>query len=263
MISVKDLSFAYGKNQVFKNLNISFNSDLNVIIGSNASGKTTLLKCIFGLLKYKGDVYWQSMRIGNLDREERAELMAYLPQSDIPNSSLTVFETVLLGQISSLSWKVKQEQLDLVYNSLKALSICDIAEKKMSQLSGGQKKLVTIAQTLVRNPKVILMDEPTNNLDIQKQLELFEIIKQIIKYKRIKFIIVLHDINLALRYADKLIILDESGAKYAGGRVEEIVSEKMLKEVYGVNGKIIENSEAEIFVVPESSTNKIRIFKED
>jgi iron complex transport system ATP-binding protein len=260
MIRTENLVFGYHKHvPVLKELSVDFDADLNVIIGPNACGKSTLLKCLFGLLNYEGKVFWNNQDLSKLDFEEKAQLMAYLPQGDVENTSLTIFETVLLGKVASLSWKVTDDQLDEVYNVLNTMNLLPIYDKKINELSGGQKKLVTIAQTLIREPELIIMDEPTNNLDIQKQLELFDIIRQIIKHKKIKFIIVLHDINVSTRYADKIIVLND-GKKYACGQPEEIINVAMLKDVYGVHGKLVKDQNDTTFVVAESSVNEINLF---
>ena len=260
MIRTENLVFGYHKHvPVLIELSVDFDADLNVIIGPNACGKSTLLKCLFGLLNYEGKVFWNNQDLSKLDFEEKAQLMAYLPQGDVENTSLTIFETVLLGKVASLSWKVTDDQLDEVYNVLNTMNLLPIYDKKINELSGGQKKLVTIAQTLIREPELIIMDEPTNNLDIQKQLELFDIIRQIIKHKKIKFIIVLHDINVSTRYADKIIVLND-GKKYACGQPEEIINVAMLKDVYGVHGKLVKDQNDTTFVVAESSVNEINLF---
>ena len=260
MISVNALTFGYDETNVLDNLSIDFEKNFNVVIGPNAAGKSTLLKCIFGILNPKGDVFWEGKDISKMSKKEKMELMVYLPQQDMGDTMLTVFETVLLGRISSLSWGVKDEDLEKVYLTLDCLGIVDLAERYVSELSGGQKKLVSIAQTLIRNPKIILMDEPTNSLDIKKQLELFEIINQIIKNRDIKFLVVLHDLNLACRYAEQLTILDSKGRQYASGNPKKIVTEQMLETVYGVNGKIMQSDEGIPIIFPESSTDKINLF---
>lgn len=263
MIHTENLTFGYDdKTNILENLSLNFNENLNVIIGPNACGKSTLLKCLFGILDYKGKVFWNNEDISKFNFEKKSKLMAYLPQGDVRDVSLTVFETVLLGKVSSLSWKVTDEQLEDVYNTLDTMNLLPIYNKRISQLSGGQKKLVTIAQTLIREPKLIIMDEPTNNLDIQKQLELFEIVKQIIKHKKIKFIMVLHNINISAKYADKLIVLNKGG-NYSSGKPDEIINTDMLKKVYGINSKLIQDDEKRLFVVAKSSTNKINLFKKE
>lgn len=261
MIKVKNISFSYNKGkEIFKDLSVEFNKNLSVIIGPNASGKSTLLKCIFGLLDYEGDIYWKDKSLKTIDLDKKSEIMVYLPQQDIQDTMLTVFETILLGRISSLSWQIKDEDLNKVYDAMRHLRILDIAEEYVSNLSGGQKKLVAIAQTLVRDPELIIMDEPTNNLDMQKQLELFEIIKQISSEKNIKFIIVLHDLNLASKYAEELIIMNKKGQRYISGKAKDVINKKMLEQVYGVKADIVEDGEGKVLVSANSSINKIDVF---
>lgn len=260
MMRTVNLNFGYfDDTPILKDLSIDFDKDLNVIIGPNACGKSTLLRCLFGILNYKGKIYWNEQDLSKMDFEQKSEIMAYLPQGDVENTSLTVFETVLLGKVSSLSWKVSDKQLNDVHKVLDIMNLLPIYDKKINQLSGGQKKLVTIAQTLIREPKLIIMDEPTNNLDIQKQLELFEIIKQIIKHKKIQFIIVLHDINTSMKYADKLIVLSD-GKKYACGEPNQVINSHLLKDVYGVNSAMTKDNDGKNFVMIKSSVNKISLF---
>lgn len=183
MITTKNLSFAYpGKSPVFRNLSLTFKNEFNVIIGPNAAGKSTFLKCLFHLLSPSGRFFYGNRDITNITLKERIALMAYLPQEEISSLNLTVFETVLLGRLPYLNWHITKEDASCVMKILETLHISHLAQTSFSSLSGGQQKLVSIAQTLVRKPKVLLMDEPTNSLDLQKQLELCEIIKEITRH---------------------------------------------------------------------------------
>jgi len=260
MIKIENLYFKYDKNPIFSNISLSLKDRINIIVGPNAAGKSTLLKCIFGILPAKGRIFWDDKQLSEMSREERMNLMVYLPQQDMEGTSLTVFETVLLGRLESLEWKVKDEDLEKTLLALQSLGIESIASRKMNQLSGGQRKLVSIAQTLVRDPKLILMDEPTNSLDMQKQLELFSIIKEVSVKKDMMFIIVMHDINLSCRYADSLVVLNSGGEFYSQGNPKEIVTEEMLREVYGVDAYIMLN-ENEIPVVSPIRSIKNTISK--
>lgn len=254
MLEIKNLSFSYGKTPVFEDINMKIDKGINILIGPNAAGKSTLVKSIFRLLEPKGSIFWQGENLKDYTKEERMELMVYMPQDDMTKNSLTVFESVLLGRLSSLTWSVKDKDLDLVLETLKSLRIENLAKRKLRELSGGQRKLVAIAQSLVRNPEIILMDEPTNNLDIQRQLELFDVINKISLEKDILFIIVMHDINLSLRFADNLIVMDSNGQIYNQGVPGEIIDEKALEEVYNINAKVF-NLEGGSMIWPESSIN--------
>ncbi|RXZ27794.1 ABC transporter ATP-binding protein [Fusobacterium necrophorum] len=240
MLKVQDLNFTYrkgGKN-IFHNFSVEFQKGFNVILGPNGAGKSTLIKSIFGLLDYTGDILYGDCDIGNMAFEKKIEWMSYLPQMDLDISTLTVLEIVLLGRLPELKSKVSEEDLKIVMEVLRDLNIEELAGNVFNHLSGGQKKLVFIAQTLVRNPKIILLDEPTNSLDLQKQLELCFLLKRLVKEKGIDIIAILHDVNLAARYADYIVILKEDGRLYDVGSANKVICEKMLRDVYGVIGKV-------------------------
>ena len=186
MLEIKDLSFSYNKHKenIFENLSINFSKGFNVILGPNGAGKSTLLKAIFGLLKYKGEIYYDNVNLSKINFNKKTELISYLPQMDLNVSPLTVLEMVLLGRLPELHQKISDEDIKAVTEILKALNIEDLITKKFSELSGGQKKMVFIAQTLVRNPKLVLLDEPTNSLDLQKQLELCQFLQNFIELKK-------------------------------------------------------------------------------
>ena len=187
-----------------------------------------------------------------MNNEEKIELMSYLPQMDLDNSNLTVLEMVLLGRLPSLTSRVSDEDLNIVMETLISLNIANLATNIFTQLSGGQKKLVFIAQTLVRYPKILLLDEPTNSLDLKKQLELCHLLKKISHERDIDLIVILHDINLAISYADYIVILSENGKLYSTGKPKEVVTEKMLEEVYGIEAKIIYNEEKPVIIAKNS-----------
>jgi iron complex transport system ATP-binding protein len=238
MLRTENLSFSYKRNKngqnVFQNLNISFIPGFNVILGPNGAGKSTLLKSIFGLLKYNGIVWYGEKNITYMRTDDKTKLMSYLPQMDVDSSTLTVLEMVLLGRLPELGRHIKDEDLNSVMDTLEVLNIAHLAPKCFGELSGGQKKIVFIAQTLVREPEVILLDEPVNSLDLQKQLELCCLLRSIVANKNVSVIVVLHDINLAARFAHNIVVLNSKGELYINGTPKEVITEKMLQEVYGV-----------------------------
>ncbi|ALF24222.1 ABC transporter ATP-binding protein [Fusobacterium nucleatum subsp. nucleatum] len=245
MLEIKDLSFSYNKHEenIFENLSINFAKGFNVILGPNGAGKSTLLKAIFGLLRYQGYIYYDDINLSKINFNKKVELISYLPQMDLNISPLTVLEMVLLGRLPELNQKISDEDIKAVTEILKALNIENLITRTFSELSGGQKKMVFIAQTLVRNPKLILLDEPTNSLDLQKQLELCQFLKNFIELKKVDIVTVLHDINLAIRYADYIVILSNKGKLYDSGEAKKVITEKMLREVYGVSGNVILDDE--------------------
>lgn len=245
MLRVQNLSFSYKTYKkskeplkVFADFNLTFAKGFNVILGPNGAGKSTLLKTIFGLLDYEGEIFYGQESITAMCTEDKIKLMSYLPQMDVDLSTLTVLEMVILGRLPELGHKVRDEDLRIVMDTLRSLNIDHLAPRSFSELSGGQKKLVFIAQTLVRNPQVLLLDEPVNSLDLQKQLELCQLLQKIVAEQNVDLIVVLHDINLAARYAQHIVVVDEKGALYGSGEPRAVITASMLKEVYGVIANI-------------------------
>jgi len=238
-LEVHNLSFSYGTMRVLKDINMKpLPGKITAIIGPNASGKTTLLKCICGILKVtEGSILFDGKEINKIRREELAKHIAYMPQENPAVAFLTVFETVLLGRLHSLSWRVNDEDLKLTLKTLESLGISELSLRFLSEISAGQRQMVYLAQAIVRQPKVLLLDEPTSNLDLQRQLEVLDLIKELTSEMKITTIIALHDLNLAAKYSDEVIALN-SGKVYAAGKPESVLSEEMLRAVYGVDAKV-------------------------
>ncbi|EHQ88428.1 ABC transporter ATP-binding protein [Desulfosporosinus youngiae] len=261
MIRVNNLSFSYQKSKrshkIFDGLSLTFAKGLNVILGPNGAGKSTLLKSIFGLLNYHGNILYGTESITAMNTEEKIKLMSYLPQMDVEISTLTVLEMVILGRLPELGYKVTDEDLNIVMDTLESLNITALATRNFSELSGGQKKLVFIAQTLVRKPKLILLDEPVNSLDLQKQVELCQLLQKIVDKQKVDIIVVLHDINLAARYAQHIVVMDEKGSVYSTGKPGDIIKPQMLEEVYGVIANVTYDEQGIPMVSPLCSVRKV------
>lgn len=241
MIEIDKLSFSYPKRKekILDNISVSIPSGFNVILGPNGAGKSTLTKCLFNILSYEGDIVFLGHNIRNMPLENLMDKISYLPQIDGRASNLTVFEIVLLGLLPTLGQRVLLQHKQAVIDSLELLGIAQLASKQIHQLSGGQQKLVYIAQTVVRKPELIVLDEPTNSLDLQKQLELFEILQTLIKEKGLSVIVVIHDLTLVARYADYAVVLTGSGSLYAAGEIASLFTPKMFLDVYGVNVSVV------------------------
>lgn len=255
MLKIKDLKFSYKKNSkpIFKDLNLEFSHGFNVILGPNGAGKSTLVKCIFGLLDPLGEILYGGKNINKMALREKIKLMSYLPQMDVNISTLTVLEMVLLGRLPDLGPRVSDEDLSIVMATMKSLSIENLAFKNFSELSGGQKKLVFIGQTLVRQPRLIILDEPTNSLDLQKQLELCQLLERIVRERGVDLIVILHDINLAGRYADNIVVLNNNGSYYSCGKPRDVITSQMLHDVYGVIGDVSLDSYGTPIISPRES----------
>jgi iron complex transport system ATP-binding protein len=236
-LRVEHLSFAYGSHSVFDGIDLTLAPMVTAVIGPNAVGKTTLLRCIAGMLKPRGNIAFDGRDIRTLGRKARAGIIGYLAQGSANSPALTVMEAVLLGRLQTLSWRVGDDDLAIALAVLCDLGLSDLAERQLGELSGGQQQMVSIAQVLVQRPKVLIMDEPTINLDLQHQLETLAMIRQMTVRQNLVTVLALHDLDLAARYADQIVVLFQ-GHVYATGRPASVLTEDMLRTVYGVEATI-------------------------
>ena len=252
--SAKDVRFSYGSNEVLKGVTIGETppGKITATIGPNAAGKTTLFKCIAGLLKPQGTIRLDGKDMREYSREEITRKVTYLPQEGPVNAVLTVFEAVLLARKHTMSWRVSDDDLRSVTQVLEDLDIEELSTRFLNELSGGQKQMVSIAQSLVREPDILLMDEPTSSLDLQHQLEVLDLIRQITANRGIVTLVSLHDLNLAARYAAQFVVMDQ-GAVYASGEAYEVLTPKMLRDVYGVNATVLASPDGILQVTPLGS----------
>ena len=204
--------------------------EIVAVIGPNAAGKSTLFKRIAGLLQGPGTV-----TVSGSDNPKRA--ISYMPQDTSANAVLTVYESILLARKQGQSWGVADTDLTLIDSVMTALNITDIAFRDLGQLSGGQRQLVSIAQTLVREPEIVLMDEPTSALDLHRQVEVLAFMHAEARRKGMIVLIAIHDLNQALRFADKTLII-ANGSMHACGPSEDVITVEMLRAIYRIEARI-------------------------
>ena len=253
-ISIRDLTFSYKSNKILDDLNISVDgSEIVSLVGPNGSGKTTLIKCIDRILKPRGSILLEGREVQEMKQQEIARQIGYVPQSSATPLATTVFDTVLMGRRPHIGWRVSDFDLDKVSDTLERLNLQDLAMRDFGQLSGGQKQKVLIARALVQEPTVLLLDEPTSNLDMKHQLDVLETISSMVKEKGISAVMAIHDLNLAARFSDKLVML-KKGVVYASGTPIDLLSEKNISDVYGVEA-IVMRSLDKPCIVPLRSIN--------
>ncbi|MDM7912003.1 MAG: ABC transporter ATP-binding protein [Methanotrichaceae archaeon] len=253
-ISIKGLTFSYGSSKILEDLSILIeDSEILSLVGPNGSGKTTLIKCIDRILKPKGSILLDGREIECMSQQEIARQLGYVPQSSSTPLSTTVFDTVLMGRRPHIGWRVSDSDLDKVAEVLELLHLEDLAMRDFSQLSGGQKQKVLIARALAQEPSVLLLDEPTSNLDMKHQLEVMEIIRDLVMEKEISAVMAIHDLNLAARFTDKLVML-KGGKVYAAGEPNSLLSEANICKVYGIEA-VVMNALGRPYIVPLRSLN--------
>lgn len=253
MLEIRNLSFAYGLQPILKNISLAFRPGaMTAVIGPNATGKSTLLKCISGILPGRGEILIDGRDIKLLAPQTIGSRISYLSQEGCGKAALSVFEVVLLGRVHSLTLKVRQVEVDYVLNILRQLGIEKLAARNIGELSGGQRQLVFIAQALVREPAILLLDEPTNSLDLHRELEMLALIKELTVTRKLTTVITLHQLDMAARYADEIVVL-AAGEVYAAGQPAAVLTPDMLKAVYQVNARVHQASDGVPHVMAISS----------
>lgn len=228
-LQVTDLSFSHGAAQILNGVSLpGINAGtVTALVGPNGAGKSTLLRCMAQLCRFSGSITGPDA--------------VYLPQDPPPESTLTVFESVLLALQHSRTGfrglRVATTTQDRVSTVLARLGLENLQARTMSQLSGGQRQLVSFAQAIVRRPQALLLDEPTSALDLRNQLTLMEHICTYAVEAPAAVVVTMHDLSHAARFADRIVVL-HNGTVYSHGAVEEVLTENMLREVYRVDGTV-------------------------
>ena len=240
----KNFSTGYENNQVISDLNLKINSGEWVgIIGSNGSGKSTLLKGIAKIIPMQsGDLYLNKFSIKDLSTKKIAKVLSYLPQKINSNLPLTVKELVSLGRSPhKYFWEfdLNKEDVLIINKSLELCNLKNYSNNSLSSLSGGQCQRAFLALTIAQNTKILLLDEPTTFLDINYQLKFLECINKLIKYKKLSVITVLHDINLACRFCNRIAIFKE-GNLIDIDKPKKVLNKNNLNKAFDIDSYLIE-----------------------
>ncbi|HIH78529.1 MAG TPA: ABC transporter ATP-binding protein [Halobacteria archaeon] len=238
-LEVEDLDFKYKDHNVLKNVSFKVDSpEILGIVGPNGAGKTTLLRCIDRILKpVKGKVMLNGVDIWSIERREVAKFIGYVSQS-FNFIHATVFDIVFAGRTPHLSWLGREDNIDKVVKILHLLGLDDLAMRNYSELSSGQQQKVLIARLLAQEPDFVLMDEPTSNLDIKHQLEVMDIIKNLVSVSNLRVIMAIHDLNLALKYADRVAMMKD-GIIYTIGETTAVLTPEIIEDVFEVEVGLI------------------------
>ncbi|NLJ55978.1 MAG: ABC transporter ATP-binding protein [Firmicutes bacterium] len=240
MLKVQGVCFRYGSMEALKDVELEAKSgEVLAVIGANGSGKSTLIRCINMILKpYRGTVYLNGRKICSFSPKERAGMMGYVPQGVRDVFSYNVMEMVMMGRKPYINYGVGKKDLKIVSAVLSRLGLMQFMERYLYELSGGERQKVLIARALAQEPAVLCLDEPTSNLDVRHQLEVMELVRDIAKQQKKCVLIVIHDLNLAARFADQILMLKE-GRVYAAGLPGDVLTPENIKAVYGVDSMIV------------------------
>lgn len=258
MIEVRDLHYCHHRNAPFVLRGVTFKAQpgiLTAVLGPNGSGKTTLFKCIAGLWQpQRGEIRFQGRVLGKNSLSSRAKIIAVVPQEHEPPFPYSVLDAVMIGRTAHLGVFSTPSRAD-VAKTREAISLVRIehlVDRPYTQISGGERQLVLIARALAQESPVMLLDEPTSHLDFKNQILVLQKLKQIVKDKMITALMTLHDPNLALLFADYVIMLNQ-GQVVATGSPEDVMNEENISKLYGVHVAVVSVIGSKI-IIPKLGT---------
>ena len=238
-LQIRHFTAGYPKRAVIANLQVPKlpRGEITVLLGPNGSGKSTLLRALAGLNRATGEMILDGHDLMKMPFAKRAEQVVYLPQSLPAGVHLHVLESIIVAQRASGGMTHQAQTTAQVMELLKMLGIEHLALRYLDQLSGGQKQLVGLAQSLIRQPSLLLLDEPLSALDLNYQFHVMDLVRRETRKRNIITVVVVHDINIALRHGDNVLMLKD-GQLIADGKPEEVITAESLAKVYGVKGRI-------------------------
>ncbi len=248
-LEVRDVCFSYGDRRVLDSVSFGMGEGILTVLGPNGAGKSTLVKCLAGVHSPSSGTAQFGERDLLVPREPGELRLAYMSQELPGSTDLTVLEVMLLGLADSLGMRVSDDELDRAMGPLEELGLSDLAHRPLNQLSGGQCQMVMIAQCLVADPEIVFLDEPMNNLDLHRELRMFDLMRRITDERGLTTVMVLHDVNFAARYSDRMLVLKD-GRVYAEGAPEDVITEDMLRDVYRVEAVVDRDSRGCVRVDP-------------
>lgn len=241
MLELKEISINYSDHNIIKNVSLQVEEgEIVSIIGPNGTGKSTILKAISKRTPIaSGSIMFNQQPLADLSVKDISKLMCMVSQSNISSHDMTVGELVGYGRLPFKKWyeRMSKEDEDIVEWALEQTHMQHYRGRLLQRLSGGEAQRAWIAMALAQQPKILLLDEPTTYLDIAHQLEVLELVRRMNEELGITIVMVLHDLNHAVQYSDKLCVIN-GGVVHAYGSPAQVVTRQLIEEVYGVEADI-------------------------
>ncbi|MCQ2070484.1 MAG: ABC transporter ATP-binding protein, partial [archaeon] len=241
-VEFENVDFGYKNGgKVLHDINLDLEGPgLYCIIGPNGVGKSTLIKCINKINKpTAGKVRINGRDISEMKQMEIAHIVGYVPATNWDVFSMPVIDTIMVGRTNKQKWGTRPEDLEIVHRAMAMLDLEDLAMRGFNELSAGQHQRVALARGLVQETEILLLDEPTANLDVKHQVYVTELLKAIADVSGKQIIMICHDLNIAARYADRIIVMGPPGVVYGQGKAEDVIKSDMIMDVYGIDSEVI------------------------
>ena len=249
MLNIDKLSFQYRKRSALVLHDISLelrNGEIGILLGKNGSGKTTLFKNILGInTPNSGSILFDGEELLKMPRRERARRIAYVPQ-DIRFGALSVFDSILMGRVSYFGLKAGKNDYDAVEKIICDMQLEAFAYRNVEELSGGERQKIAIARAMAQEPKLMIFDEPTGNLDIANEQLIIEEAKKLSRDKDIGILSSLHDLNQAMYFGDKFFFIKDGMIKYSGGK--DCINKEVIKDIFDINVRIVNIENRKIII---------------
>jgi len=241
LLEIHNLTVSYGERIVLDDISLSLaNGSVLVVIGPNGAGKTTLIRAISGVIPaHPGQIVLEGRSLAGLNHAERAQLFAVVPQARNLPPAFTAWETVLLGRTPYLNWFGQTSKTDeeIVRQAMSQTDTLSLAQRRVGELSGGEQQRLLLARALAQQPRVLLLDEPVTHLDMHYQITILDQIRELARENKISVLAVLHDINMAVRFADQTALL-VGGKVIASGSPAEVLTPARLSDAYDLPREI-------------------------
>lgn len=239
MLKIENLSAFYGKKQVIFDLSAEFKSGrFTAILGRNGSGKSSLLSCISGIKECSSKILLGNREISAIPSRERAKILSYLPQN-LPITQFTVLETVTFGREPYVSFKLTEADREIIERSIEKCGISHLKNKKLTEISGGERQMAYLAMTLAQDADVIMLDEPTTYMDAPHARKFLDILKESVNEGK-SVIAVMHDLTQAVKYADDIILIDGGRLVFEGTK-EKCLDVKVIEKIMEVESHTLED----------------------
>lgn len=231
ILQAEGLDFRYPPREVLRQISLRVHpGEMLVLLGPNGSGKTTLLRCLDGLLSpHGGTVLLGDRPLDRLGAKDVARTLGYVPQRSEPRR-LAVYDAVLLGRLPHIRGRISRRDHEAVERALEDLGLQSLALRSLDEMSGGEAQKVLLARALAQEPRILLLDEPTSNLDLRNQVEILQLLRRCAAERDLGVILTLHDLNTAFRYGDRFLFLKKGRVRHLLTREE--ISAPVLEEVY-------------------------------